>query len=151
MTKRDAPGEDCTQTVRDSKPKVEEYGRKAIFLNPERVPIKKVRVDGCLISSDAPRADYIVSKPGFIDVIVELKGKDVPHARDQIVATLPVWRANPPFSPRVAGLIVCSRSPLSTSDLQNMKAKVLIRHKLWLEVDENGRKEYDFSAFGQIT
>jgi hypothetical protein len=63
--------DDCIETVRDSKPKVEENGRKAIFLNPERVSIKKVRVDGCLIKEDGLKADYIVSKPEVIDVIVE--------------------------------------------------------------------------------
>jgi hypothetical protein len=135
-------------TVDDSKPKVEENGRKAIFLNPERAKIKKVRIDGCLIVGSGLRADYIVSKPNVIDVIVELKGADVYHAIDQIIATLPFWRSYPPFSDKIAGLIVCSRSPMSASDLQVMKAKALLRHRLWLEVDENGRKEYEFSNFG---
>ena len=139
--------DDCIETVRDSKPKVEENGRKAIFLNPERVSIKKVRVDGCLIKEDGLKADYIVSKPEVIDVIVELKGKDIYHARDQILATLPFWRAYPSFSTKIAGLIVCTRSPLAASELQLMKKKALIHHRLWLEVDENGKKEYKFSNF----
>ena len=138
----------CIRTVRDSKPKVEENGRKAVFLNPERLSIKKVRVDGCLTTGPGLKADYIVAKPGVIDVIVELKGADVYHAIDQIIATLRFWRSYPPFSTKVAGLIVCSKSPMSASDLQVMKVKVLIHHKLWLEVDENGRKEYEFSNFG---
>ena len=150
MPNHSALPEECIETVNHQKVKVEEQGRKAVFLNPDKALVKKVTVDGCLIKDAMLKADYIVSKPGFVDVIVELKGKDVPHARDQIVATLPVWLANPPFSPKIAGLIVCSRSPLSSSELQNMKAKVIIRHKLWLEVDENGRKEYAFSTFEQI-
>ena len=137
----------CIVTVTDSKPKVEENGRRAIFLNDDRQEIKKVRVDGCLVSSGL-RADYIVAKPRLLDVIVELKGRDIYHARDQIVATLPFWRAFPPFSSKVAGLIVCSKSPISASELQVMKVKALTHHKLWLEVDENGRKEYSFSNFG---
>lgn len=147
MPNPSATPEDCVEPINHSKVKVEEQGRKAVFLNPDKALIKKVVVDGCLIKDAGLKADYIVSKPGVVDVIVELKGKDVPHARDQIIATLPVWRAHPPFSPKVAGLIVCSRSPLSSSDLQNMKAKVLIRYNLWLEVDESGRKEYEFSTF----
>jgi hypothetical protein len=148
MPNPSATPEDCVETVRDSKPKVEESGRKAVFLNPERASIKKVKVDGCLITSDSLRADYIVSKPGVIDVIVELKGKDIYHARDQILATMPVWRAHPSFSTKLAGLIICTRSPLSASELQLMKAKALLHHRLWLEVDENGKKEYNFSNFG---
>jgi hypothetical protein len=140
--------EDCVETVRDSKPKVEENGRKAVFLNPEHASIKKVKVDGCLVKGDVLKADYIVSKPEVIDVIVELKGKDIYHARDQILATLPMWRTHPPFSAKIAGLIVCTRSPMSASELQLMKAKALLHHRLWLEVDENGKKEYRFSNFG---
>jgi hypothetical protein len=151
MPNPSATTEDCVEAVRHSKVKVEEQGRKAVFLNPDQALIKKVHVDGCLMTGTGPKADYIVSKPGVVDVIVELKGKDVPHARDQIVATLPVWRAHPPFSSKIAGLIVCSRSPLSSSELQIMKAKALIRHKLWLEVDESGKKEYRFSTFEQIS
>jgi len=126
---------------------VEENGRKAVFLNPEKAPIKKVQVDGCLIVSDTLRADYIVSKPGVVDVIVELKGKDISHARDQIVATLPYWKAHPPFSEKIAGLIICSKSPMSSSDLQVMKAKVTIQHRITLVVDESGKKEYNFADF----
>jgi hypothetical protein len=151
MPSPSASPEDCVESVTHSKVKVEEGGRKAVFLNRDNSLIKIVTVDGCLIKNTELKADYIVSKPGIVDVIVELKGKDVPHARDQIVATLPVWRAHPPFSPRIAALIVCSRSPLSSSELQNMKAKILIRHKLWLEVDESGKKEYQFSTFERIS
>jgi hypothetical protein len=147
MSKPNLSPEDCIQTVCDSKPKVEENGRKAVFLNPEKAAIRKVRVDGCLIVSDTRRADFIISKPGVVDVIVELKGKDINHARDQIVATLSFWRAYPPFSKRIAGLIICSKSPMSASDLQVMKAKVKIHHRLSLIVDETGKKEYSFADF----
>jgi hypothetical protein len=147
MSMRNPSAEGCIQTFRDSKPKVEQNGRKAVFLNPEKVPIKKVRVDGCLIVGNTLKADYILCLPNVVDVIVELKGKDIYHARDQIVATLLFWRAHPPFSAKVAGLIICSKSPMSSSDLQVMKAKVRIRHRLSLIVDETGRKEYTFADF----
>ena len=147
MSKINPIQEGCIQTVCDSKPKVEENGRKAVFLNPGNDHIKKVQVDGCLIVNNTPKADYIVSKPGMVDVIVELKGKDIYHAKDQIVATLSFWKAYPPFSEKIAGLIICSRSPMSSSELQVMKAKVQNQHHLSLIVDENGKKEYDFAVF----
>lgn len=147
MPNPSAMPEDCIEPVHHSKVKVEEEGRKAVFLNPGNALVKKVIVDGCLMRHGGLKADYILSKPGLIDVIIELKGKDVPHARDQILATLRFWQAHPPFSPKVGALIVCSRSPLSSSELQIMKAKALIRHKLWLEVDESGRNEYEFETF----
>lgn len=147
MSKRNLPPEGCIQTVYDSRPKVEENGRKAVFLNPGRDPIKKVQVDGCLIADNTLKADYIVSKSGVVDVIIELKGKDIFHAKDQIIATLSFWRAYPPFSKRVAGLIICSKSPMSSSDLQVMKAKVKIQHRITLVVDESGKQEYGFTDF----
>ncbi|MGD0547418.1 MAG: hypothetical protein ABR991_06270 [Terracidiphilus sp.] len=73
--------------------------------------------------------------------------KDIYHAKDQIVATLSFWKAYPPFSEKIAGLIICSRSPMSSSELQVMKAKVQNQHHLSLIVDENGKKEYDFAVF----
>jgi len=148
MSKPNPALANCTEVVKESKPKVEERGRKAVFLNAERSEVFKIRVDGCLIKGDTPRADYIISKPGKIDVIVELKGRDIYHAHEQIIATLPFWRAFPPLSPVIAGLIVCSKSPVSASELQVLKAKTLSRFGLWLEVDENGKKQYDFSALG---
>ncbi len=140
--------EECVERINHSKVKVEEKGRKAVFRNPGKAEVLKIRIDDCLMKGEGLKADFVVSMPGVVDVIVELKGQDVPHARNQIVATLSFWRAYPPFSPKIAGLIVCSRSPLASSELQIIKAKVLIRYKLWLEVDESGRKEYDFSNFG---
>jgi hypothetical protein len=139
---------DCTQIVNESKPKVEESGRKAVFLNPDRADVHKIKIDGCLITGDDQRADYIVSKPGTIDVIIELKGRDIYHARDQILATLLFWRKFPPLSSAVAGLIVCSKSPASASELQVLKARILKKFGLWLEVDENEKKQYSFSDFG---
>jgi len=100
-----------------------------------------------LIVDDTRKADFIVSKPGVVDVIVELKGKDIYHAKDQIVATLSFWKTYPPFSGKIAGLIICSRSPMSSSDLQVMKAKVKNQHRIALFVDESGKKEYDFADF----
>jgi hypothetical protein len=139
--------EDCVEEIRHTKIKVEDGGRKAIILNSERAIIKKVTVDGCLITGPGLKADYVLSKPDLVDVIIELKGKDVPHAVEQIIATYRFWKTLPPFSPRVSGLIVCTRSPLVSSELQVIKAKALKLHDLVLIVDENGRKEYEFSIF----
>ncbi len=146
MAKHSSSDGDCIKGARVSKPKVEEHGRKAVFVNPDRGEVKIVRVDGCLVTDASPRADYIVSKPAVIDVIVELKGKDIFHARDQIMATLLVWKSHPPFSHHVGGLIICSRSPASSSDLQIIKRKARNRG-IPLVIEESGRREYSFNAF----
>jgi len=146
MPKHSRQNGKCIKTVHDSKPKVEENGKKAVFLNPGNEEIKIVQVDGCLVTGATLRADFIVAKPTIVDVIVELKGKDIYRACDQITATLEVWRSNEPFSARIAGLIICSRSPASSTELQLMKVQARKRG-IALVVEESGRREYNFEAF----
>jgi hypothetical protein len=141
-----SPPDDCTETIYDSRLKVEENGRKAVFLNLERKEVRKVQVDGCLITGSSRRADYIVSRPGVVDVVVELKGKDIYHARDQIQATLPIWQSHPPFSDKIGALIVGSRIPASASDLQVMVAQFR-RAGLVLIVEKSGKRGYKFEDF----
>jgi hypothetical protein len=143
MPKPSSQADKCTQVVHDSRPKVEENGRKAVFLNLQNDEVRIIRVDNCLITGSSRRADYIMSRPGLVDVIVELKGKDIFHARDQILATLPVWLSNPPFSSKIVGLIICSKSPASSSELQVMISKAR-KAGLTLIVEKNGKREYDF-------
>jgi hypothetical protein len=77
---------DCTETLTHTRIKVDDKRslRWAVFLNPAQTTIRKVRVDGCLVSGSIA-ADWIVSKADCADVVVELKGRDVGHAIQQIV------------------------------------------------------------------
>lgn len=137
----------CTRSNKDSKIKVEANGRKATFLNPGHVKIKIVDLDCLLASRQVIRADHIVSKPGFVDVIVELKGKDLKHAEQQILRTLQHWKAAIPFSPQFGGLIIFSRSPENAAAISDMKKRMLEQHGLWLELNKSGQTEYDFKIF----
>jgi len=150
MPRPDSP-ENSIRTTCDSLPKVEENGRKAIFDNTQREEVKIIRVDGGLIQDNRQRADYIVSKPGLVDVIVELKGRDVNHAIEQIYATIPVWRAHPPFSPQLGALAVCSRVPATSADLQVKKAKARkAGFVLTINEHKNNRPPYDFASFCMV-
>jgi len=73
----------CVQTVSHSKIKVEENGRKVIFLNPSRAQFMKGRIDGCLVTSGI-RADYFVGGEGKT-VLIELKGSNIEHAFEQLL------------------------------------------------------------------
>ncbi len=93
------------------------------------------------------KADYIVSKPGFVDVIIELKGKDIAHAAEQIVATLLKWKQAPPYSDRIGGLIVFTRCPMRAAEIGDMKKRLLRQHGLWMEIDKDQKTEYQFERF----
>ena len=147
MSNPDPQLQKCIQDKKDSKIKVERDGRKVIFDNSERDTIKCVDLDCWIQSTATAKADFVVSKPGVVDVIVELKGKDIKHAADQIVATLSKWRTVPPFSKKISGLIVFTRCPMSGSDLSDLKKRLLSQHGLWMEIDKDQKTEYRFEVF----
>lgn len=137
----------CTEELKDSKIKVKRDGRRATFQNPERETVKCVDVDRWIRSTDTAKADYIVAKPGLVDVIVELKGKDIRHAVEQVVATLTRWKNAPPFSKKIGGLIVFTRCPMSAAQTGDIKKRLLKNHGLWMEIDKDQKTEYEFGTF----
>ena len=112
----------CVTLNKNSKVTVKENGKQAIFLNPERTVYCVVHVDGCVIQQKIA-SDYVVSKAGVGDVVVELKGCDVDHAVDQIFATADFWTKNGFREGNIAGLIVCSRKPSFDTKIQRIQAR----------------------------
>src|SRR5579871_433081 len=147
MSNPDPSLQDCTEELRDSKVAVKRDGRRASFDNAEHALIKRVDLDCWLQSNEEVRADYILAKPGLVDVIVELKGKDIDHASEQIVATHRKWKTAPPFSKKIGGLIVFTRCPKSAAELGDMKKRMLRQYDLWMEIDKDQKTEYRFETF----
>jgi hypothetical protein len=137
----------CTEELNDSKVTVKRDGRRAIFDNSEHSHIKCVDLDCWLAKSGVKRADYILAKPDVVDIVIELKGKDIDHAAEQILATLRKWKKAPPFSKRIGGLIVFTRCPKSSADLGDLKKRTLRQHGLWMEIDKDQKTEYRFETF----
>ena len=113
---------ECITTSKASKIKVEENNKSAVFLNPEKHLFHKIRIDGCVITK-GKRADYLVQKEKVGQVIVELKGKNILHAADQIKATLHHIQPHTQEYRKIAGLIVCHQVP-SGANTQLQKRKV---------------------------
>jgi hypothetical protein len=147
MSKPDPRLGPCARVVSNSKIKVEANKRKAIFDNSDRVEIKIVDVDCWLETEATLKADYIVCKPDLVDVVVELKGKDIDHAVEQIVATVARWKEVPPCSKKIGGLIVFTRSPERSAAIDDIKKRLLKNHGLWLEMNKNNQAEYRFETF----
>lgn len=139
--------ERCTEELTHPKVTVKANGRTATFLNPDRAKIKRIDIDCWLFSSESAKSDFLISKPGTVDVIVELKGKDIHHAIEQILATLTLWRKNEQCSAKVGGLVVFTRSPERSAVLDNLKLRLLVKHKIWLEMGKSGLKDYEFETF----
>ena len=107
----------CVEISSVSNLKFEEFGRKVIIENPDKVEHLRVKIDGCVIKN-GERADWLVSRPGFASVIIELKGRDVTHALEQVEATLAHCKAGGHFEGRVGALIMCKQVPRALTSAQ---------------------------------
>ena len=147
MSSHDPLLQACTEELNGSKITVKRDGRRATFDNSDRATIKRIDLDCWIPSTNEVKADYIVSKPFVVDVIVELKGKDIAHAAEQIVATLVKWKNVPSFSNKIGGLIVFTRCPMRTAEIGDIKKRLLRQHDLWIEIDKDQKTEYRFATF----
>ena len=77
----------CVTVDRSTRVKVEERGKKAVIYNKLSEKIYIIKVDGCVCQNETA-ADFVISKHGVGDVIVELKGKDVEQVRKDIKENL---------------------------------------------------------------
>ena len=149
MSNPNSVPERCTEILNHSSIVVKAKGRVAIFLNPSKTAIKKIDVDCWIASSKLPKSDFVLSKTGIVDVIVELKGKEIDHAIQQILSTLAQWKVTAEAAPKVGGLIVFTRSPFRSAALNRKRLSVLLKHKLWLEMCKSASKEHIFETFTQ--
>jgi hypothetical protein len=114
-SKQPRSNNDCIEKIRHSKIKVKDpgTGKSAVLLNPDKAQVRRVRMDGCLMLAGRPAADCLVSMPRSVDVIIELKGKNVVHAIEQIEATRLFWCKHPAceFNKTISAWILCSEYP----------------------------------------
>ncbi|MBC6437623.1 MAG: hypothetical protein GDA52_05680 [Rhodobacteraceae bacterium] len=73
----------CVSKTKDPRIVFAENRQKATFLNPNGREVKRVKVDGCAITSGL-RCDGMLSDPDRCNWYIELKGKGIEHAFKQI-------------------------------------------------------------------
>ena len=128
---------------------VEDQGVRANFANPRRRSIRKIKYDGCFNKNpNELKADYIVGQPKTLDVIVELKGSDLKHARDQVESTLEKWRKSPIRFGRIVCVIVFGRIsgkkrkvgqiPRVNSVIQTLRREFLRINRTLLVIRQSG-------------
>jgi hypothetical protein len=143
---------DCTETLTHTRIKVDDKRslRWAVFLNPRRAAIEKIRVDGCLVTKSVA-ADWIVSKANCVDVVVELKGRDVGHAIQQVVATLRFWSKHAECKQKdhLAALIVCTQYPRDNTKIERARRQIAQQHHAPLHV-KSRNLEYAFEALASF-
>jgi hypothetical protein len=133
----------CQTTNKDSKVKLEEKRTKtkAIFVNKNKASLTVTKFDGCVVTNDTA-ADFIVSKKGYGDLVVELKGKNVEHGAAQTTATAEYITREKLRQGKIAGLIVCRRYPKEDTTLQRLQLAFAKKFNGPLRTSE--KIEYDF-------
>ena len=134
----------CAKKTNDSKIKLSEKKSKShvVFLNLERETYFVIRVDGCVVRNEVA-SDFALSKLGIGEIIVELKGMDVDHAVEQIMATSKMWKEKKYISGKIAGLVICTRKPSFDTKVARFASKFMKEFKAPLHV-VSGSKELKF-------
>lgn len=91
---------------------------KISFLNPKRREVQKIRVDNCLIKL-GKRCDYLLVDHNNTEYYIELKGKDIDYACEQISET--IIKITSDIRALKYSFVISTACPLATTTLQNYK------------------------------
>jgi hypothetical protein len=113
----------------------EENNRKMIFHNPSAATVEKLRIDGCRIKdSSQRRCDYLVIANNKFH-FVELKGKNIKHAIEQIEAMLKLPEIKNAGACEMWGFVICTAvSPSFRTKSQNEKSRFRKIYNARLEI-----------------
>lgn len=112
----------CTEKVSHSRIKVEENRVKAVFKNDARSFFEVTQIDDCLVKGGI-RCDKLVSRCDDISILVELKGSDVTHAKDQLFASAANKHVKSLLKDTVGFLVVCTKYPKFDTFVKKAKDK----------------------------
>jgi hypothetical protein len=140
----------CIEKSRRSKIKVHDpgTGRRAVLLNASKVQVRCVRMDHCLVPEGTKAADFVVSIPNIVDVIVELKGKNVDHGVEQIESTWTFWNSHAEHvrDQLISAWIVCVQFPRASQKIKRCQRRFRA-HGGILIVSTHNSEERPFSDF----
>ncbi len=117
----------------------EQNRSKLTLENVDQVKSIEILVDGCEINDNTLRCDYMLLAKG-IEFYIELKGQDLLHAVSQIKAT--IKRLSPEFKNKnKKAYVICTRSPLSSTQIQSLKYDLLKNFNADLQVKCSPHKD----------
>jgi len=132
--------EKCTKERIDKFIVVSEQGRKFTIQNDDKILVKQVQVDACLINDYRIRCDYLFEiEKKFLVIYLELKGKHIDKAYEQLVATIGYClKRHENFEKKC--YVVASRVPRMTPKIQNLKQKIRQKYEAELFLStQNGK------------
>jgi hypothetical protein len=108
--------EACRTTSKNKIFKFKENRSELTLVNTDQVDSIHVVVDGCEITDNGMKCDYLHIAKG-IEIYIELKGQDLTRAIKQIERTMAILSANVQKQPKIS-YIICTRSPLASTEIQ---------------------------------
>ena len=117
----------------------QEMRSKLTLENVDSIESISVRVDGCEINDNSIRCDFMHLAKG-IEFYIELKGQDLEHALEQIKSTIIRLSSNIKKGNKIS-YIICTRSPMSSSEIQNHKLDFRKRFNSKLEIKSSPFKD----------
>ena len=117
----------------------QEMRSKLILENVDSIESTSITVDGCEINDDTIRCDFMHIAKG-IEFYIELKGQDLEHALEQIKSTIFRLSTNVKKGNKIS-YIICTRSPMSSSEIQNHKLKFRKKFNSKLEIKSSPFKD----------
>lgn len=112
---------ECETIISATKVKVKDANRKAVFINLNGEYYLVIKMDGCVVTNSLS-ADWIVSRSGIGDIVIEFKGRDVEYAVKQVMATAAYLTSGKFREGSIAGLIVCRQYPKFNTAIQRAKS-----------------------------
>ena len=112
----------CSNQVSHKKIALKEKRSTLVLINEKQVVVDLITVDGCKITS-GPRCDFMVLVANVAtEYFIELKGIDVNHAVTQLTETIKKLSSNATSTLKVS-FIICTRSPLSSAEIQGYQIR----------------------------
>jgi len=130
----------CTTQTTNKLITANEHNRKLTIKNPSGKAVRKIKVDGCLIVDSSKRCDYMFEiientasdKIGSV-IYLELKGRHIQEAYEQLVATIDRFIAEH-HGIKKACHIVASRVPRTGPEVQQLQVEMLRKKQAKLTV-----------------
>lgn len=130
----------CTTQTTNKLITASEHNRKLTIKNPSGKAVRKIKVDGCLIVDSGKRCDYMfeimdnAASDKISSVIyLELKGRHIQEAYEQLVATIDRFIAEH-YGIKKACHIVASRVPKTGPEVQQLQVEMLRKKQAKLAV-----------------
>lgn len=129
----------CSTTSKNKIFTFKEQRSSLILENLDQVTSIKIHIDGCEIDDNGIRCDYMhIAKE--IEMYIELKGQDLSHAMLQIERTMKMLIVNLQKQIKIS-YIICNRSPLSSTEIQNYDRQFRIKYNSKLIIKSSPYKD----------